>query len=139
MRGWKSRFATLNPSGPHHLASSFGSVNAAKTAARAAGRTRSISSTRLSALAAFAPPDRHAGHQGRAEHLLYAFLTTDANAEVAPVHPKAMPVLLRTAEEMDRWLTTPTEDALELQRPLPDGALEIVAVGRRENGPGSPE
>ena len=26
------------------------------------------------------------------EHLLYAFLTTDANAVVAPVHPKAMPV-----------------------------------------------
>jgi putative SOS response-associated peptidase YedK len=39
------------------------------------------------------------------EHLLYAFLTTDANAEVAPVHPKAMPVVLRTAEEIDpRWM-----------------------------------
>jgi putative SOS response-associated peptidase YedK len=49
-----------------------------------------------------------------------------------------MPVLLSTAEEIDRWLTAPTEEALELQRPLPDGALEIVAVGRREDGPGSP-
>ena len=82
--------------------------------------------------------DRHAGHQGRAEHLLYAFLTTDANADVAPVHPKAMPVLLRTAEEIGRWLTAPTEDALELQRPLPDGTLEIVAVGQRQDGSGSP-
>jgi putative SOS response-associated peptidase YedK len=57
---------------------------------------------------------------------------------VAPVHPKAMPVLLRTAEEIDRWLAAPVEDALELQRPLPDGTLEIVAVGQREDGPGSP-
>jgi putative SOS response-associated peptidase YedK len=71
------------------------------------------------------------------EHLLYAFVTTDSNAEVAPVHPKAMPVLLRTAEEIDRWLTAPTEAALELQRPLPDGALEVVALGRREDGPAS--
>jgi putative SOS response-associated peptidase YedK len=38
------------------------------------------------------------------EHPLYAFLTTDANAVVAPVHPKAMPVILRTVEEIDRWL-----------------------------------
>jgi putative SOS response-associated peptidase YedK len=71
------------------------------------------------------------------EHLLYAFLTTDANAEVAPAHPKAMPVLLRTVDEIDRWLTAPSEEALELQTPLPDGTLEIVAVGRREDGPGS--
>ena len=69
------------------------------------------------------------------EHLLYAFLTTGANAEVAPVHPKAMPVLLRTSEEIERWLTAPTEDALELQRPLPDGALLIVATGTRSDGP----
>ena len=47
------------------------------------------------------------------EHRLYAFLTTDANAVVAPVHPKAMPVLLRTAEEIDRWLTAPVEEALD--------------------------
>jgi len=30
------------------------------------------------------------------------------------------------------------EDALELQRPLPDGTLEIVAVGQRQDGSGSP-
>ena len=69
------------------------------------------------------------------EHLLYAFLTTDANAEVAPVHPKAMPVILRTPEEMDRWLAVPVDEALAMQRPLPDGALRIVATGRREDGP----
>jgi putative SOS response-associated peptidase YedK len=72
------------------------------------------------------------------EHMLYAFLTTDANAEVAPVHPKAMPVLLRTVDEFDRWLTAPTEEALELQHPLRGGTQEIVAVGQRQDGPGSP-
>ena len=59
----------------------------------------------------------------------------DANAEVAPVHPKAMPVLLRTAEEIDFWLTAPTEEALGLQRPQPDGALRIVATGPRKDAP----
>ena len=68
------------------------------------------------------------------EHLLYAFLTTEANAVVKPVHPKAMPVILRTADEIDRWMTAPTEVALELQRPLPDDALQIVATGPRKDG-----
>ena len=35
---------------------------------------------------------------------LYAFLTTDANADVAPIYPKAMPVILTTDEEFDIWL-----------------------------------
>jgi putative SOS response-associated peptidase YedK len=48
-----------------------------------------------------------------------------------------MPVLLRTAEEIDRWLTAPREEALELQRPLPDRTLEIVAVGQRQDSPAS--
>jgi hypothetical protein len=29
------------------------------------------------------------------------------------------------------------QEALELQRPLPDGVLKIVAVGRHEDGPAS--
>jgi putative SOS response-associated peptidase YedK len=33
-------------------------------------------------------------------HQLFGFLTTDANAVVAPVHPKAMPVTLTTAAEV---------------------------------------
>jgi hypothetical protein len=39
---------------------------------------------------------------------LYAFLTTEANAEVAPIHPKAMPVILTTQQEVDVWLNAPT-------------------------------
>jgi putative SOS response-associated peptidase YedK len=61
-------------------------------------------------------------------HTLFAFLTTEANAVVAPIHSKAMPVLLTTPEECDRWLSAPLEDALKLQRPLPDDALRMVAI-----------
>lgn len=32
---------------------------------------------------------------------LFAFLTCDPNADVAPIHPEAMPVILRTREEID--------------------------------------
>jgi putative SOS response-associated peptidase YedK len=39
---------------------------------------------------------------------IFGFLTADANAEVGAIHPKAMPVILRTAEEIDLWLTAPT-------------------------------
>jgi putative SOS response-associated peptidase YedK len=36
-------------------------------------------------------------------HELFRFLTTEANAIVVPIHPKAMPVILTTADEFDRW------------------------------------
>ena len=38
------------------------------------------------------------------EHELFGFLTTEANAMVAPIHPKAIPVILTTTEEFDLWL-----------------------------------
>jgi putative SOS response-associated peptidase YedK len=46
-----------------------------------------------------------------------------------------MPVILTTQDEIETWMTAPTEEALKLQRPLPDGALKIVATGKREDGP----
>ncbi|HCY98442.1 MAG: hypothetical protein A3D16_17780 [Rhodobacterales bacterium RIFCSPHIGHO2_02_FULL_62_130] len=64
---------------------------------------------------------------------LFGFLTCPPNAEVAPVHPKAMPVILTKPEEWRRWLTAPVSEALRLQRPLPDGLLQIVAEGVRED------
>lgn len=65
---------------------------------------------------------------------LYAFLTTDPNAEVKAVHPKAMPVILTTPEECEAWMTAPWEEAFSLQRPLPDGSLTIVGRGRKQDG-----
>ena len=67
------------------------------------------------------------------EHELFGFLTTDANAIVAPIHGKAMPVILTTPEEVALWLLADAPKALELQRPLPDDALRIVAKGEKED------
>ena len=72
------------------------------------------------------------------EHLLYGFLTTAANGVIAPVHAKAMPVILRTVEECDAWLTAEPAEALKMQRPLADDALKIVARGEKEDPPPSP-
>lgn len=59
---------------------------------------------------------------------LFAFLTTEPNAAVAPIHPKAMPVILTTKDEVETWLTAPWEDAKAVQRPLPDDLLKIEPV-----------
>jgi len=55
---------------------------------------------------------------------LFAFLTTEPNAEVGAVHPKAMPVILTRPEEWEAWLAAPWGEAAALQRPLADGALQ---------------
>jgi putative SOS response-associated peptidase YedK len=68
------------------------------------------------------------------EHDLFGFLTTDANAEVRPIHSKAMPVILTTEAEIEQWMTAPADQALTLQRPLQDGTLKIVMTGEKEDG-----
>ena len=36
---------------------------------------------------------------------LFAFLTSEPNAEVGAIHPKAMPVILTAPEEIETWIT----------------------------------
>jgi hypothetical protein len=47
------------------------------------------------------------------EHQLFAFLTTQSNEIVRPIHAKAMPVLMTKPEEWDTWL----DGSLEQARP----------------------
>jgi len=61
--------------------------------------------------------------EGPVEIDIFAFLTTEANGVVWPVHPKAMPVILRTTEEIDTWLRAPWNEARDMQKPLPDADL----------------
>ena len=72
--------------------------------------------------------------EGETTNNLFAFLTTDPNREVGAIHPKAMPVILTTPEEIDLWMNSPAEEVLALQRPLPDASLVIVARGEKQDG-----
>jgi putative SOS response-associated peptidase YedK len=56
-------------------------------------------------------------------HKLYSFLTTAPNGIVEPIHNKAMPVLLMTPADVERWLEGSAEEALELQKPPADDAI----------------
>jgi putative SOS response-associated peptidase YedK len=68
------------------------------------------------------------------EHRLFGFLTTEPNAEVRSIHPKAMPVILKTPAEMDAWLMAPWGEVAAMQRPLIDGTLMVVARNIRADG-----
>ncbi|MBB5717046.1 putative SOS response-associated peptidase YedK [Sphingomonas aerophila] len=49
---------------------------------------------------------------------VFAFLTTEPNPLVAPIHPKAMPVLLDEEDE-ESWLTCSFDQAVAHPRPFP--------------------
>jgi putative SOS response-associated peptidase YedK len=73
--------------------------------------------------------------EGEMTNDLFAFLTTEPNADVKAIHRKVMPAILTTQAEINAWLTAESDAALPLQRPLPDGALMIVARGDRTGDP----
>lgn len=66
--------------------------------------------------------------EGEVTITVFGFLTCEPNAEVAPHHPKAMPVILTEADEMRTWLTADWGEAKALQRPLADGTLSVLGV-----------
>jgi putative SOS response-associated peptidase YedK len=74
--------------------------------------------------------------EGETTNDIFAFLTTEPNVEVGAIHPKAMPVILTTPDEVETWMTALPDEALKLQRPLRDGSLRIVARGVKEDPAG---
>lgn len=57
--------------------------------------------------------------EGELDHELFGFLTCEPNGVVAPIHQKAMPVILRNAAEVEQWLTAPAAEALNFKGPCP--------------------
>lgn len=63
---------------------------------------------------------RHLHGGGKA----YAFLTCEPNPLVAPIHSRAMPVLLDEEDE-ERWLSCWYEDAIDLAQPYPSQLMAV--------------
>jgi putative SOS response-associated peptidase YedK len=77
--------------------------------------------------------------EGETTNDIFGFLTTEPNAVVGTYHPKAMPVILTTQEEIDIWMMAPALKAPRLQRPLADDALIVVARGEKQDPPAASE
>ncbi len=58
---------------------------------------------------------------------VFAFLTCAPNPLVAPLHPKAMPVILHEAD-YESWLTAPLEAAVKLAVPYPSQLMRVVEM-----------
>ena len=51
-------------------------------------------------------------------HLVYGFLTTAPNAIAAPIHPKAMPVILMTSSTLEQWFVN-RRSGVQSSQPAP--------------------
>lgn len=60
-----------------------------------------------------------------ADEPVYAFCTCAPNPLVAPIHPKAMPVILH-AENYDQWLRGSFEEVCELVQPFPSQMMVMA-------------
>ncbi len=56
---------------------------------------------------------------------VFAFLTCEPNPLVAPLHPKAMPVIL-APEDYERWMTAGYDDACALAAPFPSQLMSVA-------------
>lgn len=54
-----------------------------------------------------------------------AFLTCEPNSIVAPIHPKAMPVILAT-ENYEQWLYGDLDEARALAAPFPSNQMAVI-------------
>ncbi|HYE29015.1 MAG TPA: SOS response-associated peptidase family protein [Allosphingosinicella sp.] len=54
----------------------------------------------------------------------FAFLTCEPNPLVAPLHPKAMPVILHR-DDWDKWLDGDAADACALAQPFPSQLMRV--------------
>jgi putative SOS response-associated peptidase YedK len=60
------------------------------------------------------------------DHTLFSIMTTEPNGIVEPIHEKAMPVMLLTPDDVEKWLRGGSvEDAQKMQKPAPDDAIVI--------------
>ena len=55
----------------------------------------------------------------------FAFLTCEPNPLVAPIHPKAMPVVLHD-EDYDAWLDGEVDSACSLAQPFPSQLMRVA-------------
>lgn len=64
------------------------------------------------------------GGDAPAPQKVFAFLTCEPNPLVAPLHPKAMPVILHP-EDYAEWLTADWEEVRKLVQPFPSQLMKV--------------
>lgn len=69
---------------------------------------------------------------------VFAFLTTEPNAVVEPIHPKAMPVILDDADEA-RWLSAPIDEALDMVTSYPSQLMSATRAEDERQDDAKPE